>query len=372
MKPTFSPVIKLVRRACSVAVATLSLGAVAHPGPLAQYAQDCTGQAWVATWGTAPAGPPLPAAQQRFHNQTVRLIVHTSIGGSQVRVRLSNERGATPLRIGAAHVALRLAGADTVPGSERALTFSRFSSITIPAGAPAVSDPVELSVPAMADLALSLHLPGEVHASTIHNNGRQTNYVSLPGNYSGAAAFPTERIIFSWPFVSEVDVQSSGAAVVVLGDSITDGALTTHGANSRWPDLLALRLRNTGDLEVQRTDRLVRANTDVGVVNRGVGGNRLLRDRPADPLAGISALARFDRDVLATAGVKHVIVLIGIHDIAATSAATGSANQAVTVDELIAGYRQLIARAHDNGIANIRRDHHPVRGRRQSRLLHSG
>lgn len=352
MKSTLFTVKKHACRACVLAAATFALSACAHTvEPGTPLPDDRAGHNWVGVWGAAPAGPPFPAAMQTFTDQTLRLIVHTSIGGNQVRIRLSNERGATPLKIGAVHVALRGAGADTVAGSDRALTFGGFSSITIPAGAPALSDPVALSVPALSDLAVSLHLPGEVQASTIHNNGYQTNYVSMPGNFTGAAAFPTQRNIFSWPFLTEVVVQAYGSAVVVLGDSITDGALTARDANKRWPDLLALRLQTRREVPAQRTDRLVRADTPVGIVNRGIGGNRLLRGPATNPLAGASAVARFDRDVLATAGVRHVIVLLGMNDIGAPGTAGTLDDQAVMVDEMIAGYRQLIARAHAKGLA---------------------
>lgn len=349
MEATFPALIRVARRACLVAGATFALGACAQAAPpAAKSLQDRAGQQWVGTWGTAPAGPAPAIGPQTFTQQTVRLIVHTSIGGNRIRIRVSNERGTMPLRIGAAHIGLRQAGADIVPGSDRVLTFNGFSSITIPAGAPVLSDPVALSVPALADLAVSLYLPGEVQAGTIHNNARQTSYVSAPGNFSGAAAFPTQRTIFSWPFLSDVDVQSDGAAVVALGDSITEGAFATRDANHRWPDLLALRLQTMRELAAQRTDRLVTGDAEVGVVNRGIGGNRLLRDPATSALAGIDALARFDHDVGPTAGVKHVIVLIGIDDIGAPGT---PAEHAVTVHGMIAGYRQLIARARAGGVA---------------------
>lgn len=322
----------------ALALSSLSLpfGAVhAQPDP------RNPSQQWVGTWGTAPAGPPLAAQMQTFTDQTLRLIVHTSTGGSQVRIRVSNEHGATPLRIGAAHVARRATGAETMAGTDRVLTFSGSTSITIPAGAPVLSDPIDLDVPALSDLAVSLYLPGRVEATTIHGSAFQTNYVSLPGNFTGAATLPTQRTITSWPFLTEVDVSAPGAgAIVALGDSITDGAVTTLDANRRWPDLLALRLQTTRD----------RPGSGLGIVNRGIGGNRLLRDPGEQPLFGRAALARFDRDVLATAGVRHLIVLIGINDIGHPGTGTIPATEAVTPQDLIAGYRQLIARAHAKGI----------------------
>ena len=317
---------------------------------------------WVGTWGTAPAGPPLPAALQTFTDQTVRLIVHTSIGGSGLRIRLSNELGSTPLRIGAAHVALRGSGADIVPGSDRALTFGGRPFAVIPAGAPILSDPVDLDVAGLADLAISLHLPGTAQATTIHGSAFQVNYASEPGDHTGAASFPIQRTLNSWPFLTGVDVVAPGAAAIVaLGDSITDGSVTTTGANRRWPDLLAQRLQTTrtnaqdvqdaqGVLETG-TPPLVQWNARLGIVNRGIGGNRLLNDPGTQPLFGKAALARFDRDVLATSGVRHVVLLIGINDIGHPGTGSAPASEAPTPEDLMAGYRQVIERAHARGIA---------------------
>jgi lysophospholipase L1-like esterase len=316
-------------------------------------------QNWVGTWSTAPAGPPLPAALQQFNDQTLRLIVHTSIGGNQVRVRLSNEFGTTPLQIGAAHVALRQGGATIVAGTDRVLTFSGNPSITIAPGAPVLSDPVELNVPAMSDLAVSIYLPGPVAANTIHGSAFQTNYISQAGNYTDAYILPVARTIASWPFLTGVDVESStlAASIVALGDSITDGSNTMRDANHRWPDLLAARLQSARQSlnpiggTVGRLFPNLAGNTSIlGVLNKGIGGNRLLRDPGEQPLFGRAALARFDRDVLAQAGVEYLIVLIGINDIGHPGTGTIPITEAVTPGDLIAGYRQLIARAHEKGI----------------------
>jgi lysophospholipase L1-like esterase len=341
----------------ALAAGLLALG-MALPS-LPAIAQGWNTEQWVGTWGTAPAGPPLPAATQTFNDQTLRLIVHTSIGGNQLRIRISNELGTTPLRIGSAHIARRQGGSSIVAGSDRPLTFSGNAAITIPPGAPVLSDPVDLEVPALSDLAISLYLPGSVQATTIHASAFQTNYVSLPGNFTGAATFPTDRTITSWPFLTEVDVNAPGAsAIVALGDSITDGSNTTIDTNHRWPDLLALRLQTAREPlaaspqgTAQATAGLVAWSARLGVVNRGIGGNRLLRDPGEQPLFGRAALARFDRDVIATAGVRTMVVLIGINDIGHPGTGTIPASEEPTVDELIAGYRQLIARAHEKGIA---------------------
>ena len=311
--------------------------ALALPGQYAD-AQEWNSERWTGTWGTAPAGPPAPANLQTFTDQTLRLIVHTSIGGNRVRIRVSNEFGATPLRIGAARIGVRASGSDVAPGTDRALTFSGNTSITIPPGAPVLSDPVELNVPALGDLAISLYLPGTVEANTIHNTGLQTNYVSLPGDFTAAATLPVQRTITAWPFLTEVDVDSAGPSIVALGDSITDGTRSTIDTNNRWPDWLARRLQTV-------RDPILGINGRLGVVNRGISGNRLVSDSP-NPLAGRSILERFDRDVLATAGVRYMTLMIGINDIG------NSPNTApIPAADLIAGYRQVIARAHAKGIA---------------------
>lgn len=311
------------------------------PAPPAQH--------WVGTWGTAPAGPPLPESLETFNRQTLRLIVHSSIGGKQVRIRVSNELGTAPLHIGSAHVALRQRGASIAPGSDRTLTFGGTASTVIASGAHALSDPVDLDVPAGADLAVSLYLPERVQAHTTHAGSFQINYVSPQGDFTETATLPVDRTITSWPFLTEVDVDMpSGAAIVAFGDSITEGAVTTPQANHRWPDLLALRLRQAG---AHAKDGAPSGLSQLGVVNRGIGGNRLLRDPGEQPLFGKAGLARFDRDVLATAGVRYLVVLIGINDIGHPGSGKISLTETVSPQELIAGYRQLIARARAKGIA---------------------
>jgi lysophospholipase L1-like esterase len=316
----------------------LLAAALAFPA-LHAYAQNWTTGHWTGTWGAGPGGPPLPANTQVFTGQTLRLIVHTSIGGNRVRIRLSNEMGSTALRIGAAHIAVRAGGAAIAPGTDRALTFSGSPSITIPPGAPALSDPVDLNVAPLSDLAISIYLPGTVPATTIHGTASQTNYISLPGDFTGAATLPTQRTILSWPFLTEVDVDSAGAAIVTLGNSITDGTRSTPDTNNRWPDWLARRLQTV-------RDPVLGINGRLGVVNRGISGNRLLSNPPEGSLAGRNALERFDRDVLATAGVRYMTVMLGVNDIG-----NSPDNNPISPNELIAGYRQLIARAHEKGIA---------------------
>jgi lysophospholipase L1-like esterase len=284
---------------------------------------------WVGTWAASPSSS---NAARQFNQETLREIVHASVGGAQVRVRLSNAFGAQPLMIGAAHVAIRTSG--TSIAQDRPLTFSGQTAFSIPPGALALSDPVSLEVTAFSDLAVSIYLPGPTTGATVHQSAQQTSYV-VPGDLTGSASLPESAAkITSWQFLAGVDVSTNRAseAIVAFGDSITDGARSTNDANARWPDVLARRLRS------------------MAVLNAGIGGNRVLHDGAAQlAFAGQSALARFDRDVLAQPGVKYVIVLEGINDIGIPgSVAAGS--EEVTPKEIIAGLRQLIERAHENGL----------------------
>jgi lysophospholipase L1-like esterase len=296
--------------------------------PPAAQAQVWNTEHWTGTWGAAPAGPPLPAKTQAFSGQTLRLVVHTSIGGNRVRIRLSNEMGSTPLLVGGAHIAVRASGVGIAPGTDRPLTFNGAPSVTIAPGAPALSDAVDLNVPALSDLAVSLWLPGTVGATTAHATAGEASYVSLPGDFTGAASLPTQRTIVSMPFLTEVDVDSRSGAIVTFGDTAPD-------TGKRWPDWLARRLQAVRDPALGINGRLA-------VVDRGIGGNRLLESAAG----GRSALERFDRDVLATAGVRYVVLQLGLSDIG-----SGASARPASANALIAGYRQLIARAHDKGIA---------------------
>jgi lysophospholipase L1-like esterase len=286
---------------------------------------------WVGTWTTTPA----PVEGVALRNQTLRMIAHLSIGGQSVRVRLSNACGTRPLAVGAAHVALRGHGAGIVPAAGRPLTFNGSPSTTIAAGALVVSDPVELAVPPLADLAVSVYLPGEVPESfqvTGHGNAHQTNYVSPPGDYAATTELPVQQTTEDFLFVSGVEVLAPPATggVVTLGDSLTDCNLSRLDANNRWPDQLARRL-------VARPGGRM-----LGVMNQGIGGNRILHD-----VRGDSGLRRFDRDVLAQPGVTHVVVLLGINDIRNRGQ---KPEEFVTAEAMIAGLHQLAVRAHARGL----------------------
>lgn len=269
-----------------------------------------------------------------FTNQTLRQIVRTSIGGSRLRVVLTNMSGTAPLTIGAAHVALRERDSTIVPSSGRALTFSGQATIAIPPGAVMFSDPVALTLPPLADLAIDVYLPGTTNVPSplsMHNTALQTNYVSETGNYAGRAAFPAVATTQNWFVLSRVDVMAprSVGAIVAFGDSITDGSLSTPDTNNRWPNHLA--------------KRLLMVPTPIGVLDLGIGGNRVLSDGAFQ--AGINALARFDRHALLQAGVTHVVVLEGINDIGGARQ-----NPTPTAGDLIAAHKQLIERAHQRGL----------------------
>ena len=305
---------------------------------------------WIGTWAAAPQ-PARPGSPRTFRNQTLRLVVHTSVGGTKVRIKLSNTFGDRPLTIGSAHVARRTAGAEIDPASDRALLFRGRPSTSIPAQSTVVSDPVDLAVPALSDLAISLFFPDTVAETTSHTLALQTNYVSpQTGDAAGRAEFPVETTIVSWPFLTGVDVaaSASGAAIVAFGSSTTDGDGSTRDANRRWPDLLAERLQQSSD-----------GASELGVLNEGLIGNRLLYDSPrgADNpfgrVLGQAGLARFDRDVLAQSGVKYVVIGLGVNDILFPAFPFTPPSETVTPADVINGYRQLIGRSHKKGIRVI-------------------
>jgi lysophospholipase L1-like esterase len=345
----------LSRRALLGAGAVIFAGLALQLAPArAQQAMPWVAEHWVATWGAAVTGPSTPSATHTFENQTLRLIVRTSIGGSQARIRLSNELGTTPLRIGGAHIAVCQSGASIVAGTDRTLRFGGSETVTIPAGALVLSDPVELAVPALSDLAVSLYLPGQVRSPVSEGGSPHAGYVSLPGNFTDSATLPAEHAFASRPFLAEVDVnRPDAAAIVILGDSITDGPVAQVDGERSWPDYVALRLQTTRDLWKSARgghSALPGMHSRLGVVSRDVG-NRLLRATGEKSLFSKAALARFDRDVLGTAGVRYLVVLTGINDIGLPGTGSVPLSERVTAQDLIDGYRQLIARAHEKGIA---------------------
>ena len=289
---------------------------------------------WVGTWATAPVALPNPDAKYGSADTTYREIVHISIGGDSARVILTNEFGLEPLMINSAYIALRSSGSTIDLPTARPLTFGGHSSVVIPPGALVVSDPAALRLPAFADVAVSLSIPTQkITQVTHHGFANQTSYAA-PGNVTGAQTLENSSTITNWPFLKGIDVRASGdsAAIVAFGDSITDGARSTKDANQRWPDILAHRLQAN------------KKTKNLGILNEGIGGNRVLHD-----VTGPSALARFDRDVLAQAGVKYLVILESINDI---GHALDPVNpyDVVSADDLISGLSQLAARAHTHGI----------------------
>jgi lysophospholipase L1-like esterase len=302
---------------------------------------------WVQTWGAAPLPPtaalgPFPATPS-FNNQTIRQTVRISVGGQRIRIRFTNEYGTKPLTIAAAVVASADEKGNIQPGTQRRLLFSGQPGIAIPAAAPLLSDPVDLPVKSLSSLSISLYVPAETGQCTCHQTGVQNAFVSDSGDFTDKAFTPSQTLQMR-AFISGVEVESrkNTRAVVVLGDSISDGVGATLDANHRWPDLLANRLEAR------------QANT-WGVVNMGISGNRVLGDG-----AGQSALARFDRDVLSTPGVKLLIIFEGVNDLGisygnfqgpmAEMFKARAPAVKVTAAAMLAGYRQLIARAHEKGI----------------------
>jgi lysophospholipase L1-like esterase len=335
--------------AALVAGASIQPSAVGH--------QQAPGH-WIGTWFAAstarldppsppPAGAPAGTSTQsllHFSNQTVRQIVHITLGGARLRVVLANTFGTTGLKVGAATIALRDHESAIVPGSARSLTFGGAAQTTIPIGETATSDPVDLGAPDFADLAIDLYLPDDTSAMrspiTMHPASWQTGYVSQAGNHAGAMTIPVQATTryrrttdglecATWFFLTRVEVMAptEAAVIVAIGDSITDGTASGLDSNNRWPDHLARRLAAAG-------------GPPVAVLNAGIGGNRVLVEGN-----GPAALARFDRDVLTQPGAAAVIVLEGINDIG-----QAHASPSPSAADLIAGHKALIERAHARGL----------------------
>lgn len=332
--PEFAQVRELCAR-FTMAVLALSFTAVAA-GPTAGPAAH-----WVVSWGASPSPPPdeahIHTKGLEFNNQTLREIVHLSIGGSTVRVRFSNFFGKQTLEIGAAHLALRMNDSAIQPSSDRALTFGGAPGVSVPPNAFVLSDPVKLAVPAESDLAISIFVPRVTSAAGIHYLAQQTSYVGA-GDLTAERSITNALTISSWIFLAGVDVSAplSAAAIAVFGDSRVDGDGSTPNANRRWPDALAKRLAQQG--------------LPLGVLNAGIIGNRILQDAPKVAVElGVNGLARFDRDALDEPGVKYIIVFQGIVDIGLPGTQFAP-SEALRVEDLIAGMKQLIERAHDHGM----------------------
>jgi lysophospholipase L1-like esterase len=311
---------------------------------------------WVGTWGTAqqlaaetlpvwvvppprePNEPPppalLPPYPSSFRDETVRMIVRTSIGGDSLRLTLSNALGRGEVDIGAVHVALRDRGSAILTATDRAVTFGGRASFSVQPGTLVVSDPIALAVPPLTELAVSLYLPNETRDVTTHEFALNTTYV-VAGNAAGAAALPNARTNLTYFWLSGVEVLASAdaGAIVTLGDSITDGVSTTPDAHRAWPSLLAAKLQANP------------ATSHWAVINAGISGNRVRRD-----VIGSSALGRFDRDVLARSGVRWLVLFEGINDITFSALPAVPDTERTTADALIETLEQIVDRAHARGI----------------------
>lgn len=317
--------------ACVLAAALVTVGAagvIRAPGDSVER--------WVGTWTSAqqlvePGNlPPAPG----FADSTLRQVVRVSMGGRSLRVRFSNEFGRVPLTLVAARIARSAGGSAIDAATDHALTFAGRPSASIPEGAALLSDPIAFDLPPLSSLAVTIHVRGAPPDVTGHPGSRTTSYLQAGGAVS-AVALPDAVSVDHWYFLSGIDVHAPPAAgaVVVLGDSITDGRGSTTNGNDRWPDVLAQRLQAAP------------ATAGVAVLNAGIGGNRLLREG-----LGPGALARLDRDVIARPGVRWLIVLEGINDIGTAAGARAKGEPAATGDDIIAAYTQIIERARSHGI----------------------
>lgn len=341
-----TPVLAGTWQARTASAASAAAGAEAGAG----------GRGWTGTW--AAAETTVPASDDTaFADQTLRQVVHTSTGGRALRIRLTNRYGTEPLVVGEVRVGRAVPGDSTavVPGTDRAARFRGRTSVTLPPGTRRWSDPVPLAVPAAADLAVSVYLPRPTPGGTVHRSAFQRNHAAA-GNVTAKPAVDPQRTFTSWYFLAGVAVTGAapgqhaaagaGEAVVAFGDSITDGSVTTVGANRRWPDVLARRLREEA------------GRTATGVLNTGIGGNRLLRDPNPPPGSnaenyapyfGEAGIRRFARDVLDQPAARHVVVLLGINDLGHPGR-DAPVDEEVTAADLVAGHRSLIRQAHARGL----------------------
>ena len=314
---------------------------------------------WVASWTAsphAPLGTEGPFAAASYENVTLSQILRISEGGGKVRVRFSNRYGPAPLEIGAARVVQIDEQNREVPGTARTLTFGGEPGAVIPRGAPFVSDAVAVDYPDLARLKVEIFLPSATGPCTCHLTGVDELAVSPPGDFVGKPFEPVSKAQYR-AFLSGVEVDSPDAlgTIVAYGDSITDGVGATAGGNDRWPDILANRLQAAG--------------REWAIANAAISGNRVL-----SPGMGESALSRFDEDVLSLPNVKYIIVFEGVNDLGnrfgppRPNAPGGGAGgltldqPQITVEQMIAGYKQLIARAHAKGIKVIGSPIGPYKG----------
>jgi lysophospholipase L1-like esterase len=305
-------------------------------------AQVPAGQRWLTTWGAAMQQPAANAAAHS--DQTLRMLVRVSVGGQRARVQLSNTFGTTPLVLGPVHLALHGQGSAIVPGSDRTLLFSGKPTVRIAPGALVVSDPVNLDIPALGDLAISVYAPAGTGPASRQSTALRTTYIAS-GDMTAAAELPGATTAQAWLWISGVEVlaPANSGAIVVLGASSTAGTTSTPNTNRSWPSVLAERLQSN------------QATKNLSVINMGIAGNRVLGDTPA---SGVGALSRFDRDVLGHSGVQWLMMFEGTNDVGALARDP----QSMTPDDLINAYKQLIERAHAHGIKVIGCTLNPFQG----------
>ena len=286
---------------------------------------------WVNTWAASPMACPVKSGEPSAGDSTYRNVMRLSIGGKGLRVQLTNEFGAAQLTVGSAHIGIDSGGGAIKPGTDHELKIGGRPSVTIPANGLMLSDEVSMDVPALSSLAVTLYVTDqEIAARSCHLFSSSTNYVTK-GDAAKALKINNARTTDSWNFVKGIEVRAdkNAFAVVTLGDSITDGAASTKNANHRWPDFLAERLQKSHNTE------------QVAVLNEGIVGNRILRSSEY----GQSAIARFDRDVLAQTGARYLILFEGINDIN-----WADPDEDASADEVILGISQLVMRAHAHGL----------------------
>ena len=311
-----------------------------NPSPRVSQSPPATplgAEHWVETWTAAqqmPRTAPNVTSPAPFNNQTIRMIAHTSIAGKRLRVEFANTYGTTPLAIGAAHLGRRANDSAVTPRSDRTLLVNGKGSFTIPPGGLMITDPVDLDVPPLSDLAVSVYIPGSADRQTQHSLGLHTTYISKEGNFTKAPAMANDATTsLSWYWLASIQVMapSTAGAVIAFGDSITDGFHSTADTNRMWPAVLSQRLQASA--------------SKLSVVNEAISGNQILHDG-----LGVNALARFDHDVIARAGAQWLMILEGINDIGRGLGPAGTPETVVSADDLIAADRQMIDRAHAHGM----------------------
>ena len=295
---------------------------------------------WVASWGTSQQVPEPQNAlsTEDLRDATVRQIFHLSVGGRALRLHLSNAFGTEALHFTSVHVARPLSSSSSAidVASDRPLTFAGITDVEVPPGAEFLSDPLDFPVAPLSDLAVTFHLDAPPARQTGHPGSRATSYY-VHGDFVSAANLIEPKHVDHWYQVAGIDVQTGpgGAAIAVIGDSITDGHGATTNGNDRWTDVLARRLQDSP------------STRNIGVSNQGIGGNHLLTDG-----LGPNVLSRFDRDALAPAGVQWVIVFEGVNDLGGLARLdeVTAAEHAALVRRVVAAYQQVIARAHAHGL----------------------